>query len=130
MSDVIVTGLDAAMQQLNPLRLSGALQAIVLAVAIEANGRIRKYPPQRPPKGRPYRRTGQLGQGWSYQSQGMTAQVTNRVSYAKWVQGEDTQTTVHHDAGWKTTEDVAERIQHDGTIERIAGQALAHIFTG
>lgn len=126
---ITITGIDAALQRLNPEQLTTALRAATFAVATKVNGRIRAYPPQRMLR-RPYRRTGQLGQGWRVEHVGATgARVTNRVAYAVYVQG-DEQVEYHKDAGWKNADGVSEQVQADGTVTRIAGQALAHIYGG
>jgi hypothetical protein len=124
-----ITGLEENQQRINPEHLTTALRAATFAVATEVSGRIRAYPPQRMLL-RPYRRTGQLGQGWRVEHVGATgARVTNRVAYAVYVQGDD-QVEFHKDAGWKNADGVSEQVQVDGTVTRIAGQALAHIYGG
>ena len=56
------------------------------------------------------KRTSQtLGKRWSVKKSnaGMTVTVGNNASYAKWVQGANTQAKFHKARNWKTTADVA-----------------------
>ena len=58
------------------------------------------------------RRTSQtLGKRWSVKKEnaGMTVIVGNNASYAKWVQGANTQARFHKARNWKTTQDVADK---------------------
>ena len=52
-----------------------------------------------------------LGKRWTVKKEnnGMTVIVGNNASYAKWVQGHNTQARFHKSRGWKTTGDVADQ---------------------
>jgi hypothetical protein len=146
-SDLEYSGLDAAArligQDLRPI-----LQAIILAIALEAQGRIAPYPAARPRKqpflsGKqrraffaklrkgqikvPYQRSGQLGQKWIADKAGNPIVVRNTRRGARFVHSERDQ-SAYHRGNWKTDKGVAEQVVNDGTAARIAEQALQAAF--
>jgi hypothetical protein len=44
-----------------------------------------------------------MREGWRYEDAGPFWKIVNDVSYAKWVVGEQTQTTMHGKIGWRKT---------------------------
>lgn len=153
---VTVIGLPAALAELSPVRLQKGIGDVVMAVALESQDRIARYPPQRhgkqPFKSEkqrryffwalhsgaihvPYIRGGPgsqtLGRRWHIIRRSATeAVLENLASYADLVHGATTQSSYHAASGWLTDEGVADRIQSDGTIDRIAGQVFARLYVG
>jgi len=73
---------------------------------------IANYPPQAPTVSG-YRRTGTLGRNWkmtraSPSRGGLSAEVFNGTSYARWVQSRRTQTGEMRRRGWRTIEQIAQ----------------------
>lgn len=154
---VHITGLDTALHDVSPVRLTGAIQAATFAIANDVVSRMARYPgqthakqPFKSAKQRafffwalnkgiievPYRRGSSpgsetLGRRWHVEHVGsMNARAVNTASYAPYVHGEGTQSAYMRAEGWLTDEGIARQVESDGTVERIATQALAHVFGG
>lgn len=76
---------------------------------------------------KPYRRTGDLGRSWTAPEITMTesevsGEVGTNISYAKWVQGAETQVSYHVEHGWATDRTVLEQVLPQVVSE--IGQAI------
>lgn len=148
-SDLDITGIEAV-SLLIGIDLVPVLDAIILAISLEVQGRIAPYPsarrqkqPFRSAKQRrgffaklrkgqitvPYRRSGQLGQKWVADKGSGQIRMRNTRRGAKYVHSEQEQASYHR-GNWKTDKGVADQVVSDGTAAQIAEQALQKAFEG
>lgn len=148
-SDLDITGIEAASRLIGQ-DLRPVLDAVILAISLEVQGRIAPYPSarrQKQPftsakqrrgffaklrKGQirvPYRRSGQLGQKWVADTGSGQIRVRNTRRGAKFVHSDKDQARYHR-GNFKTDKGVAEQVVNDGTAARIAEQALQKAFGG
>lgn len=146
-SDLEYSGIEAVSRLIGQ-DLRPVLDAVILAISLEAQGRIAPYPSarrQKQPfmsakqrraffaklrKGQikvPYRRSGQLGQKWVADKGSGQIRLRNTRRGAKYVHSEKEQARYHR-GNWKTDKGVAGQIEGDGTAARIAEQALQKAF--
>lgn len=127
-----------------------ALEAGVRALALEAKGKIDRYPPA--PRGRhmrvtarqraflrwavkeglievPYRRglspgSQALSKKWTIQIEegGLRAVVGNNVNYGPFVQDREVQSRFHAETGWKTVQEVEEELE--GRVQEVLGEVI------
>ncbi len=138
-----ITGLDPLVATL-ARDLSPTLKAISLAVAAAAQDKIAPYPSQPAPRsprsryvrglgtvyssGKTRRTSENLGRRWNIRPVGLGSRLENTASYAPWVHDKAKQTRQHAGTGWKTDQGVADQLQSDGTVEKIATQAVKKAF--
>ena len=146
-ADLDIDGIDAAARLISQ-DLTAVLDAAILALSLEVQGRIAPYPSarrQKQPftsakqrrgffaklrKGQikvPYQRTGQLGQKWVAERGSGQIRVRNMRRGAKYVHSESEQSK-YHAGNWKTDKGVADQVTSDGTAARVVEQALKHTF--
>lgn len=97
--------------------LEREVTALLSDIAIDAS----LYPPQ--PAGSTYVRTGDLGDGWSVNAQGLEGATLNAVPYAQWVMGPNQARALGH---WRTTPIIAAQWEEQAAerLERVAVQAV------
>lgn len=148
-SGIDTTGLDEVVA-LVLTDLTPTLQAVSMAVALEAQDRIAAYPAEshRPQafktvkqrraffvklrRGQiqvPYRRGSSpgsetLGRKWMIERMGDGTRLRNTASYAGLAHSQEDQAAYHTTTGWKTDKGVAQGIENDGTATRMAEQAI------
>jgi hypothetical protein len=101
---IVIQGVDQLAAKLGRVLSPETLRAPLAFAQKLLHDRMAEYPPPRPTS--TYVRTGDLGTGWAMQGIedsgfAMSASVSNEVSYAPFVQGDESQSAIH-EGYWKT----------------------------
>lgn len=110
---VQIEGMDKLLHALSRVLATETRSGPMEALRKRLVHRLSTYPP---PTGGDYERTGELGRGWAQEggvrvdaagsnqfADRVSIELDNRVPYAGWVQGPETQAAVHQ-GRWQTTQ--------------------------
>lgn len=105
-NEVVIEGLNTLQMKLAFFQDPQGVAAGIKEAAQHVQGVAALYPP--PKADSTYRRTDNLGDGWTVNPFKLGASVENNVDYGPYVQGEQ-QVGFHAVTGWKTTDQIAEK---------------------